>query len=305
MKAPACSAESLAAVLDALDVLVYVSDLDTHELLFLNAYGRKLWGEPAGRKCWQVLQADQCGPCDFCTNSRLVDEQGQPNPVTVWEFCNTHTDRWYQCRDQAIPWTDGRLVRLEVAVDITEQKQLQAELVTAHARARSQAYTDVLTGLANRRAYFEYSPEALQRARELERSVAVVMFDLDNFKTINDRYGHAAGDAVLVEVGSLLQLSTRDKDIACRLGGEEFSVTLIGVDGDQASAMAERLRRALETTPVRIDSDAGELVIPVTASFGVAADTTGTLSLEELLAKADAALYRAKSLGRNRVETCE
>lgn len=133
MNTPACSAESLATVLDTLDVLVYVSDMETYELLFLNAYGRRHWSEPAGRKCWQVLQSGQSGPCSFCTNHRLLDQQGQPNPVVVWEFCNTHNGHWYLCRDQAIPWTDGRPVRLEVATDITEQKRLEAELLKARA----------------------------------------------------------------------------------------------------------------------------------------------------------------------------
>jgi diguanylate cyclase (GGDEF)-like protein len=297
-----CSAESLATVLDTLDVLVYVSDMRTNELLFLNAYGRRHWGEPAGRKCWEVLQTDQAGPCSFCTNKQLIDEHGRPGPVVVWEFCNTHNGHWYQCRDQAVPWTDGRLVRLEVATDITEQKRLQSELVAAHAHAELQAHTDQLTGLANRRAYFERNPLSSSGAQQATQPAAVILFDLDNFKVINDSYGHAAGDAVLVEVARLLQVSMRDGDIACRFGGEEFSISLTDVDIDRASAIAERLRTTLEATKILFDNGAGEQVITVTASFGVAADASGRLSLNELLAKADAALYRAKNLGRNRVE---
>lgn len=302
MSTTACTAESLATVLDTLDVLVYVSDMHTHELLFLNAYGRRHWGEPAGRKCWQVLQSDQTGQCDFCTNKQLLDEQGKPRPVLVWEFRNTHTGRWYQCRDQAIEWADGRLARLEVAADITEQKQLEGDLISARTRAESQAYTDALTGLANRRAYFEHNPLTSSRSGQKTQSVAVILFDLDSFKAINDTYGHAAGDAVLREVAKLIQAAMRDGDLACRFGGEEFSITLNGVDLDRACVIAERLRSTLAATPIRINNCTGEQTLTVTASFGVAADVAGQLSLEELLAKADAALYLAKALGRNRVE---
>lgn len=303
-----CSAESLATVLDQLDVLVYVSDMQTHEMLFLNAYGRRHWGEPAGRKCWQILQADQTGPCTFCTSAQLLAKQSQPDPVVVWEFRNTVNGRWYQCRDQIIPWEDGRLVRLEVATDITGQKQLEAELIAARARAESQAYTDELTGLANRRAYFEHNPIAgltgRSAAPQVASAAAVILFDLDYFKTINDNYGHAAGDVVLREVAKLLQGSMRDGDIACRFGGEEFSITLSGVDLSQACAIAERLRKTLESTPILVDHACGKQILNVTGSFGVAADDTGRSSLDQLLAKADAAMYLAKDLGRNRVEGC-
>jgi hypothetical protein len=93
---------SIATVLDSLDALVYVSDMDTYELLFTNDYGRKIWGDIQGKTCWKVLQENQQGPCAFCTNDRLLDSSGSPAGVYVWEFQNTVNKRWYQCRDQAI-----------------------------------------------------------------------------------------------------------------------------------------------------------------------------------------------------------
>lgn len=116
---------SISIILNSLDALVYVADMQTGELLFLNDYGVAHWGEPAGRPCWQVLQSEQTGPCAFCTNEKLVDEDSRPAGVYVWEFQNSVNGSWYQCRDQAIYWVDGRLARLEIATDITERKRLE------------------------------------------------------------------------------------------------------------------------------------------------------------------------------------
>src|SRR5690606_12954324 len=115
----------------------------------------------------------------------------------IWEFQNTVTGRWYQCRDQAITWSDGRLVRLEVATDITERKRIEQELTAAMHQAHTLAYTDALTGLMNRRAFFEWGADALAQARRQRSPVAIIMFDVDNFKRINDSLGHAVGDHVL------------------------------------------------------------------------------------------------------------
>lgn len=122
------SNERFSAVLEGLDALVYVADMDTHELLFVNKCGRQAWGEVVGKVCWQVIQSGQTGPCVFCTNHLLLDSQSDPTGIQVWEVKNAVNNRWYECRDQAIRWTDGRLVRLEIAVDITERKRAEREL---------------------------------------------------------------------------------------------------------------------------------------------------------------------------------
>ncbi|MDD3847158.1 MAG: PAS domain S-box protein [Syntrophorhabdaceae bacterium] len=119
----------LTAVLDSIDALVYVADFDSYELLFLNKYGRKEWGDIGGKRCWEALQKGQDGPCKFCTNKRLLSGTGVPTGVYRWEFQNTKNGRWYNCRDQAIRWTDGRLVRLEIAIDITESKHIKETLL--------------------------------------------------------------------------------------------------------------------------------------------------------------------------------
>ncbi|MBU0664753.1 MAG: response regulator [Proteobacteria bacterium] len=127
------SKEHFRIIMDSLDALVYVADRENHELLFVNAYGKKNWGDVVGKRCWQLLQANQTGPCPFCTNDRLVDPEGNPTGVYVWEFQNTMTKCWYECRDQAIRWPDGRIVRMEIATDITLRKQAIEEVFKAKA----------------------------------------------------------------------------------------------------------------------------------------------------------------------------
>lgn len=116
------------ATMNALDAVVYVSDMETYELLFLNKKGESLTGTKIGCKCFHALQLGQDKPCEFCTNNRLLNENGNPNEPYVWEFQNTITKNWYLISDQAITWTDGRLVRLEIATDITYRKQTEISL---------------------------------------------------------------------------------------------------------------------------------------------------------------------------------
>lgn len=130
------SLETLRAVMDSIDAGIYVADMQTHEVLFINKYVREDLGEITGKKCWQAIQKDQTGPCPFCTNHLLVDEDGRPTGTYVWEFRNTVTNRWYECHDTAIPWTNGRLVRLDVAIDITDRKQTEEMLRESEEKLR-------------------------------------------------------------------------------------------------------------------------------------------------------------------------
>ena len=140
------STERMTVILDNIDALVYVADLKTHEILFLNKYGRDIWGEATGKTCWKILQKEQDGPCPFCTNHLLLTAAGVPTGVYAWEFQNTVTGHWYDCRDQAIRWSDDHLVRLEIATDITERKKAEEELklqsAVLHAAANAIVITD-------------------------------------------------------------------------------------------------------------------------------------------------------------------
>jgi diguanylate cyclase (GGDEF)-like protein/PAS domain S-box-containing protein len=289
---------SISTVLDSIDALVYVTDMETNEILCINRYGREIWGDAKGQTCWKVLQSEQSGPCDFCTNHRLLDAEGNPTGVYVWEFQNTVNHRWYQCRDQAIRWVDGRLVRMEIATDITDRKQAEEELRTAKERAEALARTDELTGVNNRRAFLDQGTRLMNQAKRFGHAFALIMLDVDHFKRINDTYGHAIGDEVLKSLAAILGDAIRQVDLIGRLGGEEFALILPETDLAAAATFAERLR--LLIADASLASAKGD--IHMTASFGIAAYAGDDAPLDRIMARADEALYRAKQNGRNRIE---
>ena len=118
----------LSSILNNIDALVYVADIKTYEVLYINEYTKNIFGDIKGKICWQSVQKGQKSPCQFCTNDKILDSDGKPTGVYHWEFQNTVTDKWFDIRDSAIEWHDGRIVRLEVATDITERKKVEEEL---------------------------------------------------------------------------------------------------------------------------------------------------------------------------------
>ncbi len=122
------SEQRLLAVLNSIDALVFVTDIETYEILMINDFGRRIFGDVIGERCWEAIQQGQAGPCEFCSDAPLLDENGQPSGVRRWQVFNERTQRWYDCRDSAIRWTDRKHVRLEIAVDITEIKKIEEEL---------------------------------------------------------------------------------------------------------------------------------------------------------------------------------
>ena len=177
--------------------------------------------------------------------------------------------------------------------DITRRRKAEHEL-------RLLATTDVLTGLLNRRACTRAIEQELARCKRMpEHQSTLMLLDLDFFKSINDRYGHAAGDAALVHVAKLMELNRRELDVASRWGGEEFVMLLPGTDLEGARILAERLRSELEQQPIEYSGQTIEL----TVSVGVALLQAQDDQLDAVLVRADGALYRAKSAGRNVVVT--
>lgn len=191
--------------------------------------------------------------------------------------------------------------RVTLAHGELQQKVAQAtdELRKRKEEAELLARMDSLTGIPNRRAFMQTAEQEVLRAQRYGNSLTVAVLDLDHFKTINDTYGHATGDQVLINRANLLLASVREVDTVGRLGGEEFAILMPGTPLGEAIQAIERIRQAFEQNPV---SDGGQL-IRSTGSFGVAEYPGLDPTVDGLLAKADGALYLAKARGRNRVET--
>jgi diguanylate cyclase (GGDEF)-like protein len=183
------------------------------------------------------------------------------------------------------------------------QAVVSIENARLHETVELQAVTDELTGLANLRALHTILESELDRSRRFGTPLALVMLDLDHFKQINDEHGHQQGDEVLELVADVLREFSRDIDTPARYGGEELAVVLPQTDSEGAEQLAERIREAVDGLEVpRVD---GEGVLRLQASFGVAAVPESGSDREGLIAAADAALYRAKRAGRNRVERAD
>jgi len=293
------SYQCLTAALDDLDALVYISDMDTRKILYINKYGRDIWGDVQGETCWKALQKGLNEPCSFCTNKHLLDENGQPTDAYVWEFQNINNQQWYQCHDQAIIWFDGRIACMEIATNITELKNSANELLIAKKHAEELANKDELTSLNNRRAFFEQGTQLFKQATRFQHPVSVIMIDIDHFKKINDNYGHSIGDTALRIIATVLQSTIREVDILARIGGEEFALVLPETGIDKAHKLAERIRQKISDKKITHKDE----TFHVTASLGIASCTITNQSLEDMLTKADDALYIAKKKGRNQVKT--
>lgn len=177
----------------------------------------------------------------------------------------------------------------QVALGLIQQRSLE--------QLKEMATTDELTGLKNRRMFFEVAHDAAKRAKRYNNSLSILLIDLDHFKRINDTYGHPAGDEVLRRIGELLEGHARETDLAARYGGEEFAMLLAFTDENGAYTLAERIRKAASGLRVKWD----DLPIKVTVSIGLT-QLDGHQTVEQMLEHADQALYRAKESGRNRVE---
>ena len=131
--------DQLFKVLDSLDAIVYVADMYSYEILFANRYAEKLFGHITGKTCWKVLQSGMTGPCPFCNNKELITPDGEPKDTILWEMQNTSNGRWYAIRDRAIDWFDGRIVHLQIAVDINDRKKAEAALQESEEKFRTVA----------------------------------------------------------------------------------------------------------------------------------------------------------------------
>jgi len=201
-----------------------------------------------------------------------------------------------------------RIIDMQLRTEVELEEQVQqrtVELEQANLQLRYLATTDDLTHINNRRHFFELATHAINLAHRHPLPLAMIMWDIDHFKAVNDQYGHDAGDVVLKTITEVCEGIIRNTDDFGRLGGEEFAILLLQSSQNDAMTVAEKIRHRIEATEVLWDGH----TIRVTASFGVCAtpDNNPPDSIEEIMKRADEALYEAKRRGRNCVVagTCE
>lgn len=191
---------------------------------------------------------------------------------------------------------------IESFIDVTELVEARVQAEKAREEAEYHATTDYLTKLLNRRSIMERLETEHNRAMRDKASLSIILCDLDRFKKINDSYGHQIGDVVLQEVATCISSLCRPYDFAGRYGGEEFIVCLPGTTLDQAVAVAERIRLGIQIKSISVPNQGKNQCLKTTASFGVASvDYLADTDVDFLINRADGALYRAKTEGRNKV----
>lgn len=248
--------------------------------------------DQAVKEAREALQLPEDTPAVLIEDDDAVADAEGPPPITEPVHFGDHAIGMFALAPRAVDPNDRMLV-----ATISRELGGALRMATLVEESRWMATTDALTGLLNRRAFLESTNREVARAKRYGDKLSVALLDVDHFKHINDRRGHASGDVVLSTVGKLLSGAVRTCDIVARWGGEEFVLVLPSTALDGAELVAERIREQLANTEI-VDSS-GEL-IPVTASFGVAT-YAGNETLEQVIDRADRAMYLAKSGGRNRV----
>lgn len=281
------------SVLEILPYPIYIASSETGKLLFVNRKTCLLFQRSAS----SLLRGTSV---DFFVNAKeredlrkLFETMNDARDIEVQ--MKTSTGREFPAELSAIRMEyNGTPATLVALNDISERKALEDQL-------EHLASTDSLTEIGNRRYFMTQAEQEISRSRRFKRDLSVMMLDIDHFKPINDRYGHAVGDAVLQGVVRRASESLRLTDQIARLGGEEFAVLLPETDLKSAIKGAKRLREHLADNPIVV----GGKAIHCTVSIGVAELKDEDKTIDDLMRRADEAMYRAKEAGRNRVEQAE
>ena len=238
----------------------------------------------------RILQREGTDREDLKKSPKALEEKESVR-VNLRNFSKKGNEYWVDLSILPLPDKSGNITHFAaIQRDITGYKKLEQDLQIL-------CRTDPLTTAANRRAFNEIISQEFSRFKRSQKEYALVMIDLDHFKSINDQHGHGAGDRVLIEVTERCKDNLRVHDIIARLGGEEFCILLPYTNLDQAQKVAERLRQKIELMPIISDGNR----IKVTVSVGISLVLEGDNDGHDAIERADKKLLEAKSMGRNRV----
>jgi len=296
---------------------VSVIDLPKYELVYANQAMKNIMSDLTAVNCWEAIYGQE-SPCMWCKAPALLAnikanippyQSTINNGYIIYEHFNEVANKWFQMQEKVVTLKDSRTVLISIALDISLQKEAQSKLIDTHvkltrqtqalqeaqAKLKEQANRDPMTNMHNRRYFAEMSEKIVSIAKRTKEPLGFMMIDIDNFKNVNDTYGHNVGDEVIKLLANKLISRVRESDIAARFGGEEFAIMLPNANLKSTSEVAETIR--LEAEQIKYNDD-----LHFTISIGVSElNHEDIKSVTEALNNADKALYEAKVAGRNRV----
>ncbi|MEX2642301.1 MAG: sensor domain-containing diguanylate cyclase [Acetobacterales bacterium] len=279
----------LRTIIDSAPVPIVVTRLSDGEVLFANTVATTFFGADRRKRSYAVdFYVDPAARQELA--SRLERDGRVENFETRYRTAS-EAEAWVLLNARTIVYAGEKAV-LSSFIDITEQKATEARL-------KELASIDPLTGVANLRYFMERAQYDLARIWRYGGALSLMLLDVDHFKRVNDSFGHAAGDLVLRGMAAVCRETLRDSDLVGRIGGEEFAIVLPETPVDGAAGVAERIRHLVEVAHFGYD----DKLIDVTVSIGVAGCGREGETVEDLMKRADVALYDAKRSGRNRVIT--
>lgn len=283
------------SLLETVNAVLWAFDWKTRQVLYVSPAFERIFGRQVSRVLADFNEwRDSIYPDDLEYAERSLAQVLLQGAVEDREYriINAAGEiRWLSDKCYINQQQNGdRVIVVGIAEDITEKKQLEGEL-------QRLATTDVLTQSSNRRHFFECANQAFIAAREDGTPLSFLLLDIDDFKLINDTYGHQQGDEVLQHIADSGKAVLRRGDVFGRIGGEEFAAVFPGCEAEVAEQIAERLQREIQ----RLSFSHGQERFGVTISQGLTSLRDDDLSLDSLFARADAAMYQAKRLGKNQI----
>ncbi len=278
--------------IDNTGVDIYIVDYHTCDILYMNRSMAAPYGTPEelfGQKCYRVLYQDKTEPCDFCPKRMLLDEEGNPTKLYSWDYQRPFDGSWFRVFSAAFRWEDNRLAHVITSMNITEDKRNKYLI-------ERMALFDALTDIPNRRAFERDFERVVEQSVRENKPGFILFLDLDNFKHINDAFGHEKGDALLQTVAAYLDNFSNEHRKVYRYGGDEFILLIGDVEFEAVTALVSLfLSRFSEPWPL------GGLEYFCTVSIGVASYPVDGVTYDTLLNAADRAMYEAKKKGKSAV----
>lgn len=299
----------ISQIMESIDEVVFLQSTSNREVLYLNkAFKKFIDCEYEDFKINPRAWTDFVHPSD----RKMVDKELRidkilknlkENKVLIKELrlLTKHGVKWMRVKVAPIYDENGKIYRIVgIGQDITDQKELHLKLKKVLKKTKKLAMFDYLTNVNNRRAFYKRTNEEINRLKRSQGTFSVILIDIDDFKKINDTFGHDAGDEVIKDIARTLKKGIRKYDILARIGGEEFIIVLPNTEIKDAKIRAEELRKTIEKRRIHIKEN--DIKIGYTSSFGVATlKDTDNYNFDKVMKRADNALYISKNSGKNMV----